>query len=394
MAERLALYLLAGAAAVSLLLGQVPAAAAGLFGLLSAAVAVLYRSLPARRLHVTVRLEPARTFPHRRAHLVVQIDHAGILPWLGVQVIQPLPPDWRWEEGEPETPPVIAFRTRLGPRQRAVRRYPVQVGSRMRGPLPPAVYRWTDPLGLLSGDATSVPAHEVVVYPAPQATPVAPPPPEPQGHRRTAGWLYPDPLEIRGLTEADPHTPGRDIHWPATARAGRLMRKQYAPLHLSSLLLFLLLPLTRDEGPAAVFVPREQVEGLLSAAAFLAVEAGRRRMPVGLYATGVIRLHTLSVRLPPARGPHQVQRILTALAGLQPVPPQLARASRLGTALSAAAAPGATVYALAPYFTAEDLHFLDRLAARGCRVRVASYAPLHLPRGLRLEPAAEGAILP
>ena len=183
-----------------------------------------------------------------------------------------------------------------------------QVVARQRGlfSVGPIEVSTGDPFGLFRRSRVLSDEHEVLVYPAteplPGFHPIALGVPGEGVRQRTALRLTTNASHIREYFPGD--ALGR-IHWPTTARTGRLMVKQFDQEVGNDLWLLL------DLDPRVHVGQGEESteEYAVRAAASVAQRALGLGVPVGLVASGAEPRF-----IPPGRGPSQMIRILDALA--------------------------------------------------------------------------------
>jgi len=170
----------------------------------------------------------------------------------------------------------------------------------------PLTVRSGDPFGLFHFRRTFGPAHSLVVYPLPEALPhFWAPPAELAGdgrQRRPTHFVTPSAASVRDYEPGDSF--GR-IHWPSTARQGRLMVKTFEVEPASDVWVVLDLQRQAQAGAGDESTEEYGVRVACSVANhFLA-----RHRPVGYVACGA-----QTTVLPPDRGRQHLARILEALA--------------------------------------------------------------------------------
>ena len=220
----------------------------------------------------------------------------------------------------------------VGPQERV--RHHLRVTARHRGRwvLGPARVWSRDPLGwsLFERHAAQQPVLTVYprLYPVPTGLLT---PSRPEGDRRGPPWQPPDPLRVVGVRPYEPGDPPRLIHPHATARTGVLQVKRLEPGGDSQVALLAL---------AATGAPKDApdpdlFEALVSAAASVADQYLDAGAALGFSLVGAVYGRPRGVHLPPARGPTQWARVMTALAWVSPgggddadVKPAVGRLSR------------------------------------------------------------------
>jgi uncharacterized protein (DUF58 family) len=170
----------------------------------------------------------------------------------------------------------------------------------------PLTIRSGDPFGLFHFRRTFGPAHSLVVYPLPEALPhFWAPPAELAGdgrQRRPTHFVTPSAASVRDYEPGDSF--GR-IHWPSTARQGRLMVKTFEVEPASDV--WVVLDLQREVQAGAGDESTEEYG--VRVACSVANHFLARHRPVGYVACGA-----QTTVLPPDRGRQHLARILEALA--------------------------------------------------------------------------------
>lgn len=219
----------------------------------------------------------------------------------------------------------------VGPRGR----YPWHVRTRLlaRGifRLGPTLLRSSDPFGLFSFAKRLPEARELIVYPYTAPLTLFP---LPQGRFSGGEFLRERSLHVTttvaSVREYQPGDPFNRIHWPTTARTGRLMSKEFEADPLADIWLVLDLhadvytgafwepedfhradTLFLDFGRWANPLPPHAAEYAVAAAASIARYALQRDRMLGLITYGPDQL-----LIQPDRGERQLHRVLEALAGV------------------------------------------------------------------------------
>ena len=171
--------------------------------------------------------------------------------------------------------------------------------------------------GLFPGVREDERRDRVVVYPRLLSLPeLGYPAARVLGDWRGRQVLFEDPLRFVGLREYQPTDPLRRIDWKASARLGFLTSRVYEPSATPHLYLLLNVD-TLPHSWEGYLV--DELEWTISVAASIAHWAAERGFAVGLLANGSFPDADRPIRLPPARSPDQLTRILEALAMVQPL---------------------------------------------------------------------------
>jgi len=188
-----------------------------------------------------------------------------------------------------------------------------------------------DPLSLFRAARVVGEAHRLVVYPAPRELPgFTVDRPNLRGEealRRQALSPSTDASTVRDYQQGDPL---RHIHWPTTARTGRLMVKQFDTGQSAQVWLLLDLEARAHWG--------EGEESTLEHAVTAVASIARRYLLVG-WPVGLVAVGRRRTWVPPERGPAYLDTLLEALAeveadGTQPLARVLAQEGALLGALS------------------------------------------------------------
>lgn len=274
---------------------------------------VFYR----RRFHYT------RGFPGETTEVAIEIENRKLLPlsWLRVQDRWPhavgprdenvLAPSHLPDEG------LLVNLFSLRWFERTQRRYEIAFRKRGVYRVGPAKLQSGDLFGLYEQTRTLPTADRLTVFPSllplpPQDVPTQ----DPLGHKRTRRRLFEDPSQPMGVRAYHPEDGLRRIHWPATARTGRLQVKVYQPT--SGRVVVVCLNVTTFvrhwEG-----VDTEILERLISTAATLVTQGIEAGLQVGLISNGCLSHSDRPFRVPPGSTPRQQAILLEALAGVNPV---------------------------------------------------------------------------
>ncbi|RME91344.1 MAG: DUF58 domain-containing protein [Anaerolineae bacterium] len=281
----------------------------------------LWTRLTLRAMRLTRR---ARTLRARVGDIFqenFEIHNTGRLPclWLEVRNESPL-----------RTATGSRLLTRIGGRQR--RSYTVRTWLLQRGryPLGPTRIQTGDPFGLFRAEKRIPATQSLTVLPAsiPLQRFMEPPGLLPGGRitRRKALDVTP---HAAGVREYIPGDPMKRIHWPTTARRGRLMVKEFEQDPQAEVWLILdaqarVHAARPDESPPTlwdgwffgtrprVHLPPSTMEYAVTIAASLAQYFVRQKRAVGLITAG--RVHTV---LPAERSERQIGKILETLAFVQ-----------------------------------------------------------------------------
>jgi uncharacterized protein (DUF58 family) len=276
-----------------------------------------------RGLTYVRRLRYRRGFPGETVDCQIEVENRKVLPltWLRISERWPLnvaPVEERFlgpshipEEGEFLTVVAVRGFSRLR------RRFDIFFRQRGTYGLGPAVAASGDPFGLLKSEAVLRPADKVVVFP--RLVPIRDlgfRSQDPFGPRRSRRRLFEDITQPMGVRDHQPGDELRRVHWPATARQGRLQARVYEPVSGLDLIVCLnaatMDPYWMGTRPALM-------ETIVSIAASLVTNTFEQGYRVGLISNGSIAQAGRPFRIPTGRSRQHLTSLLEALAGLTPV---------------------------------------------------------------------------
>jgi len=190
---------------------------------------------------------------------------------------------------------------------------------------------------------------------------------EPFGEVKAEQRIFEDPSRTIGVRDYRPRDAFKRIHWKATARHRRLQVKVYEPTTTPQVVVMLnVATFARHwEGVNAPLL-----EKAVTVAASIAHHALEYRYATGFLANSSWPLSDQAIKVMPGRAPHQITRILEALAAVTPFPLMpmeefLARESRH-------LFWGATLICVTPIVTEPLLDALERLRDAGRRLCLIS----------------------
>ena len=268
------------------------------------------------------RLKYRRGFPGEQVGLEVAIENRKALPLAWLRTSDRWPPEIGPSDesiltrihhaGEASLDLVVVMRGY----ERIRRHYQLLLRRRGIFNIGPAAAISGDPFGLFQSECLVQPAQQLVVFP--EILPsreLGLPPDDPFGERKSRRCLFEDATQTIGVRDYLPGDSLRRMHWPATARTGRLQTRVYQPVSGLDLVVCL----------NASTYPRHWegtnpplLEALVRAAASIVKEAYDLGYRVGLISNGSIAHSDRPFRIPPGRSPEHLPGLLEALAGLSP----------------------------------------------------------------------------
>ncbi len=291
-----------------------------------------------RQLH-SERHFTDRAFTNDRVRVRLVFRNAGWLPILWLEVDETLPLGLRAAPFERQ---VIA----LGPHAHAEMAYTLNCYRRGRYQLGPTMVRTGDPLGIGRHELRWAEPRNLIVYP--QVVTLAQlglPTRSPLATLPVNTPLFEDTSRVASIRSYQRGDPLRRVHWPATARTGQLVVKQYQPAIARETLICLDL----HEVDYVTRLPFDAIELAIVVAASLANHTiVHEKLPVGLLTsaaqakerqqpTNTTQLAS-TIHLPPRKERGQLIAILEHLAEVEmateaPEPfTNLLRRDRLGLA--------------------------------------------------------------
>jgi uncharacterized protein (DUF58 family) len=214
---------------------------------------------------------------------------------------------------------VLAGLMAMRPYERVRRRYVLKGSARGEHLLGPVRLRSGDLFGFALCDRTLEAQDSLVVYP--RVVPLAElglPARNPVGDLRAQSWIFDDPSRVAGAREYRAGDSLRRVHWPATARSGRLQTRLYEATTGHKLAVFLNVAASEDLSSAYSYDP-EVLEFSIMAAASIAAWGLEQGYQVGMYTNGLHRGERGTVVVQPGRSNGHLEAILLALGRLQPV---------------------------------------------------------------------------
>lgn len=275
------------------------------------AVTVLWARGCVRSLRIA-RTFPDRAYTGREITLETRIRNTGLLPILWAETTDAIPMGLRIE-GHP------ADTLTLG--HHAEARFSTRLFCARRGyyTIGPLTVRLVDPLGLVEEEFTADEERPLIVYP--RVVPLRRlhlPAPSAQAVLPSRIQLFEDPARLVGVREYGPADSLRRVHWPATARMGTLMVKEFQ--FGMSRRTMLCLDLSRPD-----FRPGERVHAtelaIVVAASLASHAVNQDRLEVGLRVAGHDPMggEDQTLRVQPRTGSQNLMTILELLARVQTV---------------------------------------------------------------------------
>ncbi len=270
------------------------------------------------------RLIPAHGFPGDQVTLEVEVANAKLLPlpWLSLRDTASAGVTFLSGRVVPSASPrgqELHVLLSLWSYERVRRRYSLRCPGRGCYPFGPVRLEAGDPFGFGQQHRVLEGEDLLVVYP-----PILPleelglPAGRPFGDVPARGFLHPDPARYAGVRDYGPGDPPRRIHWPATARTGRLQSRLLEPS--VSRQWVIALNAQTEPGPHWTRLHRRELIDLgATVAGSLAAWVVGGGEAVGLATNGLMaRGSGRRAEVPPSRQPGQLAAILEALARLLP----------------------------------------------------------------------------
>jgi uncharacterized protein (DUF58 family) len=251
-------------------------------------------------------------------------------------------------------------------------------GSHQAGP---TTIRSGDPFGFFTRQMIIPTETSFLVYP--DVVPLEEmdfPPDFPFGARRVPRHLLTDPVHVVGVRDYAPDDSTRYIHWKASARLQQPQVKVFEPTVDLQIGLFLNLDTFERywEGMDSV-----RAESAIITAASISSRLLQRRAMVGMAANAVITGSDQNLRIPPSRGPRQLDSILEGLARLTPM--AVSSFPRLLMTEGRRYPAGSTIVVIACIMTEPLEIAIQTLLEHGQRVILIRVGDVRVPRLSRLE---------
>ncbi len=263
-----------------------------------------------------------RLFFGEKTDLLLEVTNAKPLPlaWLrcedDIPLALELAPDERVRHYQANRRVLINLFS-LGLYQRVIRRYTVTGTQRGAWKYGPAKLICGDIFGFRSQQVELDDTDLLLVYPRLYSLPeLGLDARHPFGDYESRNRLIDDPLRLSGVRDYLPGDNFRHIHWKATARRQELQTKLFDPSASRPLAIFVNIRTFthRFEG-----IDPELREFAISAGASLARWAQLRGDPFGVFANSMMQAGR-RVRVAPGAHPHQLMRVLEALAHCVGIP--------------------------------------------------------------------------
>ncbi len=287
----------------------------------SSRIARYYSTRASRSLKLTLAVLPRRVFPGKPVEVRVRIANRGRLPlpWLRLELHLP-----RRVEVQGLTlqksplDAVLQLPFSLGPHEQVERRLALQMPHRGLMRVAQAAVHLTDPLGIEDSHSALEGETTFLCYPRLHDIHAEVREAMPLGERRGRSFLD-EQSRYLGPRPYQPTDPLRRIDWRQSARRGDLFVRTYETVATAQTAIFLDPTTSRNAWDG---IDTEVLERTVELTASLAHHLIERGQAVGLYVTGIFGeaagKRPFSVRERPRGGPHQLGRILEALAQLRP----------------------------------------------------------------------------
>ncbi|MDA1330333.1 MAG: DUF58 domain-containing protein [Chloroflexi bacterium] len=206
---------------------------------------------------------------------------------------------------------------RMPPLGQVRREYRLRLEKRGVYPLGPVRLETGDPFGLYAAHKEAGEADTITIYPEladirrfelPSASPF--------GERRVRRHLFEDPSRPMGVRDYQLTDEFRRVHWPATARTGKMQSKVYEPTAERVMVLCLNTATSKRHWEG---VYPEILEHLVRTAAAVAYQVTQDGYQVGLVSNATMSNSDQPYRILPGRSNQQLALLLTALAGVTPL---------------------------------------------------------------------------
>ncbi len=329
-------------------------------------------------------LSETRAFRGERLTLTFKLENTGWLPLAWVEVDEHISDRVR-PVGLPGLPSdrigstVVRHATPLRWKQRVTWSVDIDCLERGLHLIGPASIRSGDPFGFFTRQMEVEDIRSFLVYP--DVVPLDElgfPRDFPFGTSRVRQHLLTDPLHLIGVRDYAPDDSIRHMHWKATARLQRPQVKVFEPTVDLQVGLFLNLDTFERywEGMDSI-----RVETAITVAASITSQLLNGRAMLGVSANAVMTGSDQNLRIPPGRGPRQLETVLEGLARLSPM--AVSNFPHLLTTEARGYPAGSTIVVIASIMTTPLEIALQTLIENGQRVvlvRIGDVTPPDLPR--------------
>lgn len=351
---------------------------------LTAGLSWIWTRYALSELHFDRYLSNNRAFRGEVITLTFKLENNGWLPLAWVDIDEHVSDRVR-PVGLPGLPSdrigstVVRHATPLRWKQRVTWTVDIDCMERGLHMIGPASISSGDPFGFFTRQLTIDDIRSFLVYP--DVVPLEEmgfPPDFPFGTRRVRQHMLTDPLHIIGVRDYAPDDSIRHMHWKATARLQSPQVKVFEPTVDLQVGLFLDLDTFERywEGMDSV-----RIETAIVVAASIASRLLNGREMLGLSANAVMTGSDQNLRIPPGRGPRQLETVLEGLARLSPM--AVSNFPRLLSTEARGYPAGSTIVVIACIMTPPLEVALQTVIENGQRVvliRVGDFSVPELPR--------------
>jgi len=278
---------------------------------------VLYAVDYVRELHFS------KGFPGEEIDIKVKVSNQKLLPifWLTIgdlwpRAVAPMDESSLMESHLPGVARLVNI-FRLAPFGQAELSYKVKLRKRGVYPLGPARLESGDPFGIYTESRKLESKDYLTVYPEIEEIPhIDFPSASPYGDRKVRKRLFEDVSRPMGIRDYQITDEFRRVHWPATARTGKMQTKVYQAT-AERVMAICLNTATSERHWEGVYP--DLLEHLVRTAAAVVYQAHRDGFQIGLVSNGTMKNSDQPYRILPGRSNQQLSFLLTALAGVTPL---------------------------------------------------------------------------
>ncbi len=290
-------------------------------GVLSLAIITasnLLRRTVLKRVTYERRFNETRLFMGEVVEVSCNLTNRGRLPVVSLQVADTAPPGFQRVDAPPDDVSAAEERINLGqmsalkPGEHTARVTRLRAMKRGYFAFGTAYLRAYDLLGLSQFERVDVLADSLIVYPRVfSLDALGIPTRDPFGSLAALRRLIEDPSRIMGARDYRYGDSFRQLHWKATAHAGRLQTRVCEHTSEPTAVIMLNVSTFRQDWRGTDV---ERFEWSLSVAGSLAVWAGESGITVGLSSNGTAPYLPSALRVRPRRVPNQLTPLLESLA--------------------------------------------------------------------------------
>ena len=287
------------------------------------AIATLWKKRVLNSVEYIRKMYYSKGFPGEEIDINIKVSNQKFLPlfWLSTadlwpRAVAPIDENGLMESHIPGVARLVNI-FRLAPFGQAELNYKVKLQKRGIYSLGPVRLESGDPFGIYTESKKLVSKDYLTVYPEiKEISRIDFPSASPYGDRKVRKRLFEDQSRPMGIRDYQMTDEFRRIHWPATARTGKMQSKVYQAT-AERVMTICLNTATSERHWEGVYP--DLLEHLVRTAAAVVYQANRDGYQIGLVSNGTMKNSDQPYRILPGRSKQQLSFLLTALAGVTPL---------------------------------------------------------------------------